>query len=188
MSIPRTVWPPLVAVGVALLCGLLGLRGGDPLLVGLLTFVVVVVWMALAAGDEDPWPPDRRDDRAGTRSELSVLTWAFIGRDGRVTEAAVRRLRELAAHRLARAGMPVAAGLGPRRAGATEPSSDAAQADEARERAREVLGERAWRTLTAPGGYLPSLADVAHCVDVIERLGAGTRVESMRRPSERPHP
>ncbi|MBX9245328.1 hypothetical protein ICW40_10985, partial [Actinotalea ferrariae] len=73
-------------------------------------------------------------------------------------------------------------------AGVVQPPSDGAHADEARERAREALGERAWRTLTAAGGYLPSLSDVAHCVDVIERLGAGTRAESTRRPTERPHP
>ncbi|WP_199424809.1 hypothetical protein [Actinotalea solisilvae] len=159
---PRWTWPALAAVAAGLLVRLLGLRLVDALLVALVTLVVALVWAALPAGEEDPWPPDRRDDAAGARSEIAVLTWAFIGRDGRVTEAAVRRLRELAAQRLARLGLPVAAGLGPRPASAAP--------DPERDRARAVLGERAWAALTAPGGHMPSLADVAHCVDVIERL------------------
>lgn len=179
MTVPHPLRPFLAAAAVALVGRVFGLSLGDTLLVGLVTLVVGIAWVGLPGGEEDPWPPDRQDDAAGTRSELSALTWTFIGRDGRVSEAAVRRLRALALRRLARDGLTVPAGLGPRPAGAPR--------DAARDEARAVLGERAWATLTAPGGHMPSLAEVAHCVGVIERLGAPP-ASTPRPPTERPSP
>ena len=47
----------------------------------------------------------------GSGSEVANFAWALSGRDGRVSEVAVRRLREVARHRLERAGLPLTAGL-----------------------------------------------------------------------------
>ncbi|WP_182112483.1 MULTISPECIES: hypothetical protein [unclassified Actinotalea] len=181
-ALPRWAWPFVAAVVAGLVGAGVGLRPVDALLVGLVTLVLATVWLALPGGQEDPWRPGRPDDAAGTRSELSVLTWAFVGRDGRVSEAAVRHLRGLAGRRLARLDLADVDDLTPLPAGALP---DEAR-DRARARARAALGDRAWAALTASGGWMPSLADVAHCVDVIERLGAPAPAEPPARPTEGP--
>lgn len=183
MRVPRPFWPLVAGVVVGAVVRLLGLQVADAVLAGLVAVVLATVWLSLTGGEADPWPPDRRDDTAGARSELSALTWAFIGRDGRVSEAAVRRLRELAAQRLADQGV-TADHLRPYAVDA--PPDD--ERDAARERARAALGERAWAALTTRGGYMPSLADVAHCVDVVERLRPGARAGSPARPARPTRP
>src|SRR5665647_2063162 len=95
------------------------------------------------------------------------------GRGSRVSEAAVRRLRSDATRRLAQRGLVVPGGV----SSSTATSPDVP--DEVRERARAALGDRAWRILTAPGGWMPSLADIGHCVDVVERLGTDTTPSPM---------
>jgi len=81
-----------------------------------------------------------------------------------VSEFAVRRLRADATRRLARRGIVVPGGLG-----ATTRTSPLVP-DDVRRAARAVLGDRAWYILTTPGGTMPSLSDIAHCVEVVERL------------------
>lgn len=90
--------------------------------------------------------------RDGTRGELLELAWTMVGRDGRAGERVLRRLRTVAAGRLARHGVDLA-------------DPDAA-ADVER-----LLGARARATLTRTRHPLPSPADVAHTVTALERLG-----------------
>ena len=125
------------------------------------------------------WPAERRVEASGARREISALTWTFIGLDGHVTEAAVRRLRADATRRLAQRGIVIPGGLGATTA--TSPAID----EEVRARARDALGERAWAILVRPGGTMPSLADVAHCVDVVERLAADQPASPTAPPSRR---
>lgn len=157
--------PFVVAAGVTVAGAVLGLQPGDAVLVGLVTLVLGVVGVSLDIGSEHAWPQARTEEQDGVRREISMLTWTFVGRDGRVSEVAVRRLRTDASRRLARRGVVVPGGLGV--ATRTSPVVDEA----VRAKVRELLGDRAWRTLTAAGGLMPTLADVSHCVDVIERLG-----------------
>lgn len=170
---------PLVA---AVLCGVgsgvIGLGPGDAFLIGLIALVVGLVSVAVGAAEEHEWPDHELEELDGTRRELSSLTWSFIGREGRVAEPAVRRLRTVAARRLARRGVLLPDGLIRRSAGQT---ASTLVLDDSQRAARELLGERVWDILTAPGGRLPSLSDVTYCVSVIERLGPD-------HPSERPHP
>lgn len=161
MSIPLHLRPVVVGIGIAAVTTLVGMHLGDAVLVALVVAVLGTVWMTIETGEADTWREAAPEDAAGARRELAVLTWAFLGRDGRVSEAAVRRLRVLATRRLARGGLVVVGGVGPRPSGLDHPT---------REAAAEILGERAWTVLTAPGGWMPSLADVAHCVEVIEGL------------------
>ncbi len=167
----RLDWRPFVgaaAIGAAAM--LLGLRLADALLVALVTGVVLFVVVAMRAVEEDAWPAEPREDTAGTRPDVTHLTWTFIGLDGRVSEAAVRRLRIDASRRLAQNGIAIPGGV---RAG-----TDIAPGveDELRERARVALGDRAWRILTAPGGVMPSLGEIAHVIDVVESLAPGPPV------------
>lgn len=154
--------PFVIAPGVGLLALLVGLRPGDALLVALVTLVIGVVAVVLGSGQTHEFPPVDLRVSDGTRLEVATLTWSFIGRDGRVAEASVRRLRGVAARRLATVGVL----LPPDRAFRSDHLTD----DEHYRRARELLGERAWRTLTTRGGWMPSLRDVSHCVDALERL------------------
>src|SRR5690606_38006179 len=118
----------------------------------MVTLVVAVVGVSLDAGDEHPWPEVQVEETDGTRRDVAALTWTFLGRDGRVTEAAVRRLREVTGRRLARHGVRLVSVVD--RAGAAwshDPEQDA--------RARALLGDRAWATLSATGGVMPSMND-----------------------------
>lgn len=170
--------PVVAAVVCGVGAGLIGLRPGDAFLVGLVALVVGVATVAVDAGEEHLWPDAEPEELDGTRREISALTWSFVGREGRVAEPAVRRLRTVATRRLTRQGVVLHGGLMRRAVGEDR---TAPVLDDQQRRARELLGERAWAILTAPGGRLPTLADVDHCVSVIERLGPD-------RPSERPHP
>lgn len=174
--------PLLAAVGVGLASVGLGLAPLDGLLLAAVVLVLGVVWVCLDVGDEHPWPEVDVEETDGTRRDVAALTWTFLGRDGRVTEAAVRRLREVAARRLARHGVRLVGVTG--RAGsawAPDPVQDA--------RARELLGDRAWATLAAHGGVMPSVGDIAHCVDVLDGLAAPTPGPlSGRRPGVGPAP
>jgi hypothetical protein len=163
--LPFPLWTVAVAVGIGVAARMLSLRPGDAVLLAALAFVACLVRVVSGAGRAILWPPARRLEASGTRREISALTWTFVGRDGRVSEAAVRRLREVAAHRLARHGVIVPEDLGVRRQPPPERAADL-------ERARAMLGERVWRTLHATGG-LPSLNDIAYTVDVLERLSPG---------------
>jgi hypothetical protein len=171
--------PYLIALGLGVASGVLGLRWGDALLVGLVTGVIGVAVLAAGAGRSYGWPAERRVEAPGARREISALTWTFLGLDGHVTEAAVRRLRADATRRLAQRGIVIPGGLGATTA--TSPDID----DDLRTRARDALGERAWAILVRPGGSMPSLADVAHCVDVVERLAADQSPKLPAPPSRR---
>lgn len=161
--------PLIVAASFVVVTGILGLRLLDAVLVGLVAFVLAAAATSITDPAEHAWPAAGSEEPDGARGEVYALTWSFFGRDGRVSEVAVRRLRADANRRLARLRVILPGGL----TAATPRNPDPAV-----ERARELLGERAWATLTAPGGLMPSILDVAHCVDVIENLGRpapGTR-------------
>jgi hypothetical protein len=156
--------PAAAGAAIGVISGLLGFRWSDALLTGLVAGVLVAVFLFVGMGDPFGWPEAPRDETSGARREVWALTWSFIGSDGRVSEAAVRRLRSDASRRLAQRGIVIPGGLGATTA--TSPDID----DDVRTKAREALGERAWAIMTAPGGTMPSLWEVAHCIDVVEGL------------------
>ncbi|MCU1431450.1 MAG: hypothetical protein JWP95_555 [Actinotalea sp.] len=163
----RVSWRPIaVGLTVGFLGWVFGLRTLDAALVGLVAFVVALVGVSVGNGAEHEWPQAQVEEAEGSRREISALTWSFVGRDGRVAEPAVRRLRVVAARRLARRGVVLPGGI-------THRSRDVGPEDEPHLRARELLGDRAWATLTGPGGWLPSLADIDQCLHAIEALAPG---------------
>ncbi|WP_298455047.1 hypothetical protein [uncultured Cellulomonas sp.] len=153
-----------VTVGAAVALGVwtVGLRPVDAVVVGVVTAVLTTVGRTLDDETEHRWRPPPPDEPDGARSAVSTLMWGFAGRDGKVSESALRHLRRQAGRRLAATGIALDDGRGYllARTG-THPGDDA--------RARALLGDRAWAVLTGRGD-LPTLRDVAHCIDAVERL------------------
>jgi hypothetical protein len=159
--------PWVTAVVLVPLLWLFGVNGVDALLMAAVVLVVAVVAVALvrpgAGGTAPVWPAPRAEDSAGARREVHRLTWAFTGSSGGVSEEAVRRLRADATRRLDRRGVVLPGGVGPRAAVEGDPRQVA--------QARALLGEPVWALLTSAGGRMPSLADVAPGVALVEGLG-----------------
>lgn len=150
---------PLPGVLVTAAAWAVGLHLVHAVLLGVATLVVTAVLRDLDPEPDPVWAPVRITDPGGARRELAYLTWTMTGRDGRVGERALHGLQDAAESRLARHGLP---------ASLRHRGDDVLPGDVA---ARDLLGERAWRTLTTTGGRLPRYADVEHVVAVLERLG-----------------
>lgn len=174
--------PLAVVAGVTLLGGVMGLQWGDASLVGLLAGVLTGLVALLGAAESDPWPRHREPFQPGTRRDVMALTWSFIGREGRVSEFAVRRVRQDATRRLAQHGLVLPGGLN--HATRTSPEVD----DATRARVREMLGDRAWAILTTPGGTMPTIGEIAHCVRVVEALQPPDRVSPLVGPRQPARP
>ena len=145
----RWDWRPpagFVAAFVACLAG--GLTVVSAGLVGLLVAVAVLLLTRLDGAPDPGWDRRHYDHRHGARGEVQDLAWGMVGRDGRIGERVLRQLRDVARSRLARHGR-------------TMDDTDIEQ----------VLGSRALRTLTRTRSPLPSVADVRHTLDVLDRLG-----------------
>ncbi|GEL98532.1 hypothetical protein [Cellulomonas terrae] len=140
--------PPLGFVIGAVTCLAGGLTAASSGLVGLLVAAVVLLLTRLDGAPDPGWERRHYDRRHGARGEVQDLAWAMVGRDGRVGERALRQLRDVARSRLARHGRAI----------------DDADIE-------QVLGARAHRTLTRTRSPLPSVADLRHTLDVLDRLG-----------------
>lgn len=112
------------------------------------TAVVGVVGGRRELGHDLSWPALPGQDRGGHRHEVSQLSWSLTGRDGRVSDHALRRLREVAATRL--------------RLASIDPDDDAA--------VRAVLGVPAWRVLRSPASAAPTVRALDACLTALDRL------------------
>ncbi len=164
MSVGRRLldWRLWLAVVVAVgLATVVAVPLPDALVIGAAVAVAGLVLPTLGGGRDMDWPEPVTNPHHGRRVEVSRMTWSLAGRDGRVSEPGVRRIREIAQVRLARAGLPLSAGF-------DGPADARGEAE--RRAAQAALGPRAWSVLVAPSSRLPSVADVAVCV---QRPGAG---------------
>ena len=152
----RAVWREVVgfAIGFAAAWVLVGWQWWACVIAGVAVVVGVVVGRRLPDEDEPRWERERRSRRDGARSDLQDLAWAMVGRDGRTGERTQRRVREIAAVRLARHGVDLA-----------DPAQAAA--------ARELLGQRAHAAILRRQSPLPTLGDLRHTITVLERIGPG---------------
>lgn len=146
---------PAVLAGVALAAAvaLSATRLLDPVHAFLLVavgVVVVVVWRRSGHGSEEPWPEPAEEARAGARHDVSELGWATFTRSGEVSERVLRRVRALAAARLAPHGIDLA--------------DPARRADVER-----LLGADVAAGLASRRG--PSARTLERWLDAIERLG-----------------
>ena len=142
-------WRPPVAFLVGLVAAAAGgLTVASAAFVGLLLAAVVLLLTRLDVVPDPGWDRRHYDRRHGARGEVQDLAWAMVARDGRIGERVLRQLRDVARSRLARHGR----------------SLDDADIE-------QVLGTRAHRTLTRTRTPLPSVADLRHTLDVLDRLG-----------------
>lgn len=161
------VWRPLVVAAVlGVVAWGLGMDGESALTLAAVTLALAAVLLRVDAVVE---PRPEREEvhvRDGVRGEVQDLAWAMAGRDGRAGERALRHLRAAAARRLARHGLDL-----------DDPEQTDAVVD--------LLGARAHRTVTHRQHPLPSVADLVHTVEVLERLGT-TRDRTPARPAAPP--
>lgn len=139
-------------VGGGLVAYAVGMDAGAAVVVGFGVAAIVVMARRLGADLEPEWGTEHRRRQEGARGDLQDLAWSMAGRDGRAGERAMRRLRDVAAVRLARHGLDLA-------------SRDDTPA------LRALLGDRVLDTLRRRQAPLPSLRAVQQAVDALERLG-----------------
>lgn len=174
LRLPPVLRPFAVGAGVAVVLLLIGLEPVGALALAGVAVVVVSVWRVLDTGARAPWPQPRTEESDGVRRDVASLSWTFVGREGRVSEAAVRQLRGVADRRLARVDAAVPGGVAAAVRGTAPPETTA--------RARELLGDRAWRVLTSRGGDMPRLREVVHCIDRLEALVPDRTTDERQRP------
>lgn len=128
---------------------------GWPQVLLLVSAITTAGAVALALGhvDEDPMlPPLEATGRSeGTRREVSRLSWSLAGADNRVGDRPYRRLRAIAAHRLALRGIDL-----------TDPAGDDA--------ARALLGPVGYQQLVGESWSPPTQRVFADCISLLERL------------------
>ncbi|MGW6227253.1 hypothetical protein ACWFQT_09070 [Cellulosimicrobium cellulans] len=143
-----------VVVGLGVVLVLLGSSPAHALMLTTLGVAGVLLWHRTGYAGDTVWPrvPDVRRD--GNRRDVSDLGWSVLGRDGRVTVTAARRVRRLTEHRLTRRGIDDLADPG-------------AAADVAR-----LLGPRAARTVhdLVTDGRLPTPAELDTWLAALDRL------------------
>ena len=115
-----------------------------------------------------PWPEEPRSDRPGGRTDVAELSWTAFTRNGLVTERVLRRVRAIAARRLAAHGVlwdgAVHQGAPDLRGWGTGP----ADAAEHRRRARELLGAATLDALSTARAATPRTLD--HWLGALDAL------------------
>ena len=140
----------LIAAVVAVVVKSAGLDVEHAAFVGVAIAVVAVAFLAMRGGGASTaWLPDDRRERDGSRLEIAALSWSLLGRGGRVSEGALRRLRSVATGRLARHGLSL-----------TDPHDDDA--------IRALLGDTAWAVLTTRA-HMPARRQFEECIRALER-------------------
>ncbi|GII99121.1 hypothetical protein CLV28_1762 [Sediminihabitans luteus] len=145
------------AVGATLAAVAAAVLGIEPLhVLALLALIVSAAALWNTAPDDSPveLPATPGWSRDGTRRDVSQLAWAVHGRDRRVGERVIRRLRDLATTTLATHGVDLA---------------DPTQAD----RARALLGPSAHDALTDTT-RMPTPRTAAAVMTTLEQLAART--------------
>ncbi|MGN7701267.1 hypothetical protein [Cellulosimicrobium sp. 22601] len=150
----RALLAATAAVGFGVVLVLLGSSPAHALMLTALGVAGVVLWHRTGYAGDTVWPrvPDVRRD--GNRRDVSDLGWSVLGRDGRVTVGAARRVRHLTERRLARHGI-----------------DDLADPGAANDVAR-LLGPRVARTVhdLVADGRLPTPAELDAWLAALDRL------------------
>lgn len=146
-------WRPWVAGVLAAALGwMAGLAAVTSAFVGVAAVAGVLVLTRFDVRPDPGFDRKRHDRRHGARGEVQELAWAMVARDGRASERMLRRVRELSRSRLARHGLDI-----------DEPADAPA--------IEELVGTRAFRTLTRSGSPHPKMSEITQAVDALDRIG-----------------
>jgi hypothetical protein len=139
----------VAAVGFAMVAGFAYVTVA---LVGVAAVAGLLVVTRLEPRPDPGFDRPRFDRRHGARGEVQELAWAMVARDGRVSDRFHRRVRQVATTRLARHGLDLA-----------DPADGRA--------VQELVGAKAFRTLTRTGSPRPKMSEVRQAVDALDRIG-----------------
>jgi len=135
----------IVAIAASIICLLLTVFGVIDIPHAIVVVAISVMGDALMTADRgsepEEWPLEPIKFRSGARREVAQLAWATVGRDGKVAEPILRRVRELARQMLADYGVRWSGEPG------TQPEPISL--------AQQLLGKDALRTLTTTEGVRP---------------------------------
>lgn len=153
-------------VGLGAVLVLIGSSPAHALMLTALGVAGVLLWHRTAYAGDTVWPRLPALRRDGNRRDVSDLGWSVLGRDGRVTPAAARRVRQITERRLARHGI-------------TDTSAPGATPDVTR-----LLGPRATRTLRdlVADGRLPTPTEVDAWLAALDRLDQTPTHDTPDRP------
>ncbi|QJW36794.1 hypothetical protein [Cellulosimicrobium protaetiae] len=150
----RALLAALVAVGLGTALTLIGSSPAHTLMLTALGIAGVLLWHRTGYAGDTVWPRLPAVRRDGNRRDVSDLGWSVLGRDGRVTATAARRVRHLTERRLAHHGI-----------------DDLADPDAATDVAG-LLGPRAARTVhdLVTDGRLPTPTELDTWLTAFDRL------------------
>lgn len=140
----------LAGAAVTAFVKVLGLDLEHAVFLGVGVVVGCIAVLALrGTGASTAWLPDDRRERDGSRLEVAALSWALLGRNGRVTEGALRRLRTVAEGRLNRHGLSL-------------------HRVEDHDAIAALLGPTPWAVLTTRA-HMPGRREYEQCVRALEK-------------------
>ncbi len=139
-------------IAIAVLAWAVGLEWPEAILVALSAVAVLGLRRLPVTNADDGWPalPDDADDR-GVRRDVTRLSWTLHGYEARVERPSVRRLRAVAARRLAARGLDL------------ESPADA-------EACRTALGETAYAVVNADSRAQVDFDTFTEAVAAVEQL------------------
>lgn len=146
-GVSAVVWASVVGAALGMALWVFGVSAWFAAGAGILVAAGGVAWAGFTGGLMPTFVREPPHPRPGTRSDLMQLSWALHGRDGRISDTAVKRLRGFARGRLARAGLDL-----------DDPDDIAGIV--------AVVGTEAHTTLT--DRRRPTLAAVERCLDRLD--------------------
>lgn len=168
---PRRRRAVLVGVGAVLaaaVCWYVGMDTAHAVTVGLVAGAAGLCWTAVPDHQDVDWEQPPRAAQEGARWDVAQLSWSLRTRRGRVQHTALRRVQDLARHRLALRQLDL-----------DDPGDRAA--------IERLIGEAAYATLARPRSDLPLLRALVHCLDALDGLDPphpGTTPSAL--PEQRP--
>jgi hypothetical protein len=160
---PRRRQVAVLLLGTAFAAALCWFAGMDAWHAGTVGLVLAAAGLcAIAVPDhrDAAWPEVAGPDGEGARWDVARLSWSLRPKRGRIPQAGLVRVQELARHRLALRGLDLA-----------DPDDRAA--------IERLIGTAAYATVALPAARPPRVRAVVHCLDMLDRLDPSLHKEDL---------
>ena len=147
----RTVLAAVAGAAAFGLCWLIGMDEWHAAAVAVIVFAAGIAWIAIPEHTDMRMTEEPLGPREGVRREVIDLSWALRRQRGGIRENAFRRVRALAAERLAE-----------HRLNLNDPEDG--------ERIARAIGSQAYAILRSRSGRFANLRTVVHSLDALDRL------------------